>query len=89
MTGPEGNSYKCNFVSRESQCFPEEQPRETLKFEGNKINCFPRDQSLIELLHSTKRKTCNGNNNGGHPSTFAGNSVLLPSDIIDFALLLA
>ena len=29
-------------------CYP---PRETLRFEGNKINCFPRDQSLsVECL---------------------------------------
>ena len=34
-----------HFVSRESQCFPEAQPRETLRFEGNKMNCFLRDQS--------------------------------------------
>ena len=26
--------------------FPEAEPRETLRFEGNKINCFPKDQSL-------------------------------------------
>ena len=51
------------------------------------MNCFPRDQSLSDLLYSTKRKTCNGNSNGGRRSTFAGNSVLLPSNIIDFALL--
>ena len=52
------------------------------------MNCFPRDQSLSDLLYGTKRKTCNGNNNGGRRSTFAGNSELLPSDVIDFALLL-
>ena len=40
MTGPEGNS---DFVSRESQC---------LRFEGNKIHCSPRDQSLSDLLYS-------------------------------------
>ena len=50
------------------------------------MNCFPRDQSLSDLLYSTKRKTCNGNN-GCRLSTFAGNSALLPSDVIDFALL--
>ena len=27
--------------------------------------------------------------NGGRPSTFAGNSALLPSDVIDLAMLLA
>ena len=26
--------------------FPETKSRETLRFEGNKIHCFPRDQSL-------------------------------------------
>ena len=51
------------------------------------MNCFPSDKSLSDLLHSTKRKTCNGNNNGGRRSTFASNSALLPSDVIDFALL--
>ena len=52
------------------------------------MNSFPRDQSLSDnLLYSTKRKTCNGNSNGGRRSRFAGNSALLPSDVIDFALL--
>ena len=26
--------------------FPSAPPQETVRFEGNKINCFPRDQSL-------------------------------------------
>ena len=51
------------------------------------MNCFLRDQSLSDLLYSTNRKTSNGNSNGGRRSTFAGNSALLPSDVIDFALL--
>ena len=51
------------------------------------MNCFLRDQSLIDLLYSTNRKTCNGNSNGGRRSTYVGNSALLPSDVIDFALL--
>ena len=51
------------------------------------MNGFLRDQSLSDLLYSTNRKTCNGNRNGGRRSTFAGNSALLPSDVIDFALL--
>ena len=51
------------------------------------MNCFPRNLSSSDLLYSTKNKTCNGNSNGGRQSTFAGNSALLPSDVIDFALL--
>ena len=35
-----------NFVSREAQCFPRR------RFEGNKIYCPPRDQSLSDLLYS-------------------------------------
>ena len=34
-----------------------------------------------------KEKTSNGNSNGSRRSTFAGNSALLASDVIDFALL--
>ena len=71
----------------ESQCFPWLCLGETLRFSGNKINCFPRDQSLNDLLYSKKRKTSNGNSNGSHRPTFAGNSALLPSDVIDFAML--
>ena len=42
MTGPEGNSEFC---------------LETLRSEGNKIHCSPRDQSLSDLLYSkTKQK---------------------------------
>ena len=51
--------------------------------EGNKINCFPRDQSLTDFLYSWKfiKPRCNG----GRRSTFAGDSALLPSDV--FAML--
>ena len=45
MTGPEGNS---------EFCFPR---ISMLRFEGNKIHCSPRDQSLSDLLYSkTKQK---------------------------------
>ena len=43
MTGPEGNS---EFVSRESQCFP----RRSRDSRETKFHCFPRDQSLSDLL---------------------------------------
>ena len=36
--------------------FPDNLPRETLRLGGNKINCFPRDQSLSDLLYSPRRK---------------------------------
>ena len=54
MTGPEGNS---EFCLPRILMFPETKSRETLRFEGNKIHCSPRDQSLSELLYSkTKQK---------------------------------
>ena len=34
--------------------FPSTSSRETLRFEGNKIHCCPRDQSLSDLLYSQK-----------------------------------
>ena len=54
MTGPEGNS---EFCFPRISMFPETKSRQTLRFEGNKIQCYPRDQSLSDLLYSkTKRK---------------------------------
>ena len=54
MTGPEGNS---EFCFPRISLFPETESRETLRFEGNKIHCTPRDQSLSDLLYSkTKQK---------------------------------
>ena len=35
--------------------FPEVEQRETSRFKGNKINCFPRNQSLSDLLYSTRK----------------------------------
>ena len=43
MTGPERNLLIL-FPSNQSVS-------QTLRFEGNKINCFPRDQSLSDLLY--------------------------------------
>ena len=43
MTGPLGNS---EFCFPRISMFPETKSRETLRFEGNKIHCSPRDQSL-------------------------------------------
>ena len=54
MTGPEGNS---EFCFPEISMLPETKSRETLRFEGNKIHCSPRDKSLSDLLYSkTKQK---------------------------------
>ena len=52
--------------------------------EGNKINYFLRDQSLSDLLYGWKfiKPRCNG----GRRSTIAGNSAMLPSDVIDFTM---
>ena len=49
MTGPLGNS---EFCFPRISMFPETKSRETLRFEGNKIHCSPRDQSLSDLLYS-------------------------------------
>ena len=43
MTGPLGNS---KFCFPRISMFPSTSSRETLRFEGNKIHCSPRDQSL-------------------------------------------
>ena len=54
MTGPLGNS---EFCFPRISMFPETKSREKLRFEGNKIRCSPRDQSLRDLLYSkTKQK---------------------------------
>ena len=31
--------------------FHEAKPRETWRFEGNKISCFPRDQSISDFIY--------------------------------------
>ena len=78
MTGPEGNS---EFCFPRISMFPETKSRETLRFEGNKIHCSPKDQSLSDLLYSkTNRKRILNNalrfsSSGQH---FAGNSELFP-----------
>ena len=53
MTGPEGNS---EFGYPRISLFPETKSRETLRFEGNKIHCPPRDQALSDLLYSKTKK---------------------------------
>ena len=65
--------------------FPEVEPRETLRFEGNKLTGLLRDQSLSDLLYSATKAL----KKGGHLWTFTGNSALLPSYIIDFKMLSA
>ena len=48
-----------------------ERPEIKMKFEGNKIKCFPRDQTLRDLLYSPRRK----------------NSALLSCDVIHLVVL--
>ena len=36
--------------------FPEVKPRVTSRFEGNKINCFPRDQSYSDVVQGVRTK---------------------------------
>ena len=71
--------------------FPDNLPWETLRLGGNKINCFPRDQSLSDLLYSPRRKkhfrVQISENKSRERSAFAGNSELLPSDVIGFSML--
>ena len=53
-------------------------------------NCFPRYQSLSDLLYSKKKKKrATATATAVRRSTFAGSSALLPSDVIDFAMSLA
>ena len=57
--------------------FPETKLRETLRFEGNKILCSPRDQSLSVLLYSkTKQIKANFEKWAEIPATTSGH---LPS----------
>ena len=54
---------------------------------GNKTNSFRRDQSLSYLLYSSRRKLFRVQiykNKSRERSTLAGNSALLPADIIDY-----
>ena len=56
MTGPEGNN---EFCFPRTSMFPETKSRETLRFEGNKIYCSSRVQSLSDLLYSKTKQTQN------------------------------
>ena len=59
MAGPEGNR---EFCFPRISVFPKTKSRETLRFEGNKIHCSPRDPSLSDLLYSkTKQKKISKN----------------------------
>ena len=56
--------------------------------EENKINCFPKEQSLSDLLYSWKFwswKFIKPRRHGGRRSTFEGNSALLPFRFCDVA----
>ena len=78
MAGLEGNTL---FFSQESQCFLRWSRAETVRFEGNKINWFPKGAVIkwFVIWH-------NNDLDGVCQSTFMG-SALLSSDITDFAML--
>ena len=59
--------------------FPEAGPRETFRFERNKINCFPPDQPLSDVLYSPRIKTFSCTNL----------KKINRSDVIHFAMLTA
>ena len=88
MTGPEGNS---EFCFPRISMFPETKSRETLRFEGNKIYCSPRDQSLSDLLYSkTKRKKILNNALRFQQTAVNISRVTMncyPFDVIVFAML--
>ena len=84
MTGPEGNNEIC--FPRISM-FPETKSRETLRFEGNKIHCSPRDQALSDLLYS-KNGSNRWNTNSATTVNISRVTVnCFPVDVIIFAML--
>ena len=49
---------------------------------------FPEAEVICYIANEDiRRRNVKTNRNGGRRSTFAGNSALLPSDVIDFAML--
>ena len=52
--------------------FPETQLRETMRFEGNKIHCSPRDQSLSDLLYSKIKQKESFKKRAEIPATTSG-----------------
>ena len=88
MTGPEGNS---EFCFPRISMFPETKSRETLRFEGNKIHCSLRDQSLSDFLYSkTKQKQNLKTALRFQPSRATAVNIsqnCFPFDVIVFAML--
>ena len=92
MTGPEGNS---EFCFPRISMFPETKSRETLRFEGNKIHCSPRDQSLSDLLYSKANGSSRWKTNNRVIDKWRATAVNIsrvtvncfPFDVIVFAML--
>ena len=92
MTGPEGNS---EFCFPRISMFPETKSRETLRFEGNKIHCSPRDQSLSDLLYSKANGSSRWKTNNRVIDKLRATAVNIlrvtvncfPFDVIVFAML--
>ena len=76
MPGPEG------FPENPSVC--RDGAARNVEIRGKKINCFPRDQSLSDIAHGEETFRLQiYENKYRERSTFAGNSALLPTDVVD------
>ena len=94
MTGPEGNS---EFCFPRISMFPETKSRETLRFEGNKIHCSPRDQSLSDCYIAKQNSKAKFENRAEIPAITCNSSQqwtvdrvtvnCFPFDVIVFAML--
>ena len=69
MAGPEGNR---EFCFPRISVFPKTKSRETLRFEGSKIHCSPRDQSLSDLLYNKTKQKENIEKRAEIPATTSG-----------------
>ena len=87
MTGPEGNSLFC-FSSHSVICYIAQRRHSKTQCE-NKISVLMtlKNALAVKRYHLATFNHALITCTSGRRATFAGNSVLLPSDVIDFAML--